>query len=877
MMRLSTTLALALLVACGDKEEPTDDTGDTTPPEEVDVDSDGFPADEDCNDEDGSINPDAEEICDGIDNNCNDEIDEGVTTTFYADTDGDGFGDEGVITEACTVPEGYVEDTTDCEDSDAAIYPGADEYCDAADNDCDGEVDEDDAIDAPTWYRDADADGYGDDSDTAIACSAPSGYVDVADDCDDDDDRFHPDAVEDDCTDKNDYNCDGSVGYADEDGDGFAACEECDDTDADINPDAIEVCDGADNDCDTETDEPDAVDAQTWYDDSDADGYGDGSLATVACDQPSGTVLDSTDCDDSDTNQNPGATEYCNSEDDDCDGDIDEDDAADVSDWYYDGDGDGFGDADSSVTTCDQPSDYVSNDTDCDDTDGDVNPGESEVCDEIDNNCDGSIDEDSAIDADTWYADTDEDSYGDPDSSTSACDQPSGYVADSTDCNDANNNINPDAEEVCDAADNNCDGVVDEDEAVDAPTWYADDDSDTYGDASSAVTRCSQPSGYVSDDEDCDDTSAAINPAATEVCDDVDNDCDGDIDDDDPTLDTSTASTWYSDVDGDGYGSSTFTLLRCDQPSNYVSDDTDCDDTDGDVYPGAPDEVYHDGVDQDCDDFDGYTLDDLSTGDLIITELMPNPAAVNDGDGEWFEIHNLSGLDIDVNGLEFADNASSDTVEDTLVIEADGYLVFAVDDDSSVNGGIDADFDWSGPALSNSGDQLSISYGSVIFDEIDYTSDQVDAGVSISLEPDYFAADANDYYPHWCDATSTYGDGDAGTPGSSNDSCGFTTSADDVQTLMDSYCTGCHGGSSPSASLGLEDVWFDTVGVSSGQTSSYNLVESGSSSSSYFYAKIIGDQSALGGYGNDMPPYGSGLSSSEMDLIETWIDEGAPQ
>ena len=100
-----------------------------------------------------------------------------------------------------------------------------------------------------------------------------------------------------------------------------------------------------------------------------------------------------------------------------------------------------------------------------------------------------------------------------------------GYVADDTDCDDSDDTINLDGIEVCDSVDNDCDGVIDP-----TSTWYRDDDADGYGDASTTSASCSQPAGYIADDTDCDDADADVNPAGTETCDSVDNDCDGSVD-----------------------------------------------------------------------------------------------------------------------------------------------------------------------------------------------------------------------------------------------------------------------------------------------------------------------------------------------------------
>ncbi|MCB9741803.1 MAG: putative metal-binding motif-containing protein [Alphaproteobacteria bacterium] len=282
----------------------------------------------DCDDANNTISPDADEVCDGVDNDCDGDVDDDdasvdLTTggEWYADGDGDGFGDPGAALQACAQPSGSVEDDTDCDDGDGAVNPDADEVCDLIDNDCDGEIDEDDATDALTWYADGDGDGYGVERYTTLACDQPSGYAATAGDCDDGDTAFHPGAEESDCADPNDYNCDGSVGYADLDEDGWAACEECDDSLAAVNPDAEEVCDGLDNDCDGTVDGPDAADAGTWNVDADGDGYGDPENLVQACEQPDDAVLDGSDCDDSDESIYPGATEIPeDGVDQDCDG-----------------------------------------------------------------------------------------------------------------------------------------------------------------------------------------------------------------------------------------------------------------------------------------------------------------------------------------------------------------------------------------------------------------------------------------------------------------------------------------------------------------------------------------------------------------------------
>ncbi|MFH1469957.1 MAG: putative metal-binding motif-containing protein [Pseudomonadota bacterium] len=609
------TFALPFLVASNCNEPKPDDTG----PSIVDADEDGYTSDQDCNDGDPTVHPDAEEECDGIDNDCDGEVDEDAGTPFYADADGDSFGDPDSVLNACEPPTGYVNNNTDCDDSDVHQYPGADEFCNGEDDDCDGETDED-PVDGGTWYADGDGDGFGVPGATAIACERPDGYSAEDTDCDDADATVYPGAdeycngVDDDCDgDIDEDTVDASTNwYADADGDGYGNpddiivqclrpdgyvhnADDCDDTDAAISPDGTEYCDGVDNDCDGDIDEPDAADAYTWYADTDGDTYGDPLASQNACTQPSGFVLDNTDCDDMDAAQFPGATEYCNGEDDDCDGDIDEDEAADVLTWYADTDADTYGDPAVSDIDCYQPTGFVADNTDCDDTDAAQYPGADEYCNGEDDDCDGDIDEDEAVDVATWYADTDADTYGDPAVSDIDCDQPTGFVADNTDCDDTDAAQHPGADEYCNGEDDDCDGDVDEDDAVDVLTWYADADADTYGDPMASDLDCYQPTGYVADGTDCDDTDPNQYPGADEYCNGEDDDCDGLVDEDE-ALDV---LTWYADTDADSYGDAAVTDIDCAQPTGFVADDTDCDDTDPAQYPGA--DEYCNGEDDDCD------------------------------------------------------------------------------------------------------------------------------------------------------------------------------------------------------------------------------------------------------------------------------------
>jgi hypothetical protein len=177
--------------------------------------------------------------------------------------------------------------------------------------------------------------------------------------------------------------------------------------------------------------------------------------------------------------------------------------------------------------SCSAPSGYVGNDSDCDDGDNTASPDATEVCDSVDNDCDGDVDEDDAADATTYFSDADGDGYGDENSESRACTLPSGTILVGGDCDDTDSSIHPAAAETCDGVDNNCDGDTDGSDSVGTSTWYVDADGDGYGDPGSAQNACYQPTGYASNYSDCDDGNYAVHPAATEICGDfLDNNCD---------------------------------------------------------------------------------------------------------------------------------------------------------------------------------------------------------------------------------------------------------------------------------------------------------------------------------------------------------------
>ena len=528
----------------------------------LDEDGDGYLQDEDCDDFDPQVFPEAVEICDAIDNNCNGLVDEGVTTTFYQDLDVDGFGNPDSTEEGCQPSEGFVQIGSDCDDSQNTVYPGANELCDGLDNDCDDLIDN--GI-GNTWYRDEDGDGFG--GAPEESCAQGEGYVDVAGDCDD--------------------------------------------ANATVYPNAEEICDGIDNDCDGLLDEGVGY---TFYTDVDGDGFGNAQEQIQSCEMLEGMVENGSDCDDLDTNINPEAQEFCDYVDNNCDGIQDEATALDALIFYLDSDGDGYGHTTQTQASCYLEVGLSDNNLDCDDTNNQIYPTQNEICDGLDNNCDEIIDDSSSLDAQNWYADSDSDGFGDALSSVLGCAAPLGTVANSADCDDVNSAIHPNAQEICDTLDNDCDGFVDSTDpsVTGEPTWYIDIDGDGYGGMGFNQVTCTAPSGYVDNDQDCNNTNGHVHPGADEFCNSVDDDCDGTIDE----ADALDALPWYVDSDADGYGAPQTEEYACFEPIGYTDNDEDCDDAIAQINPDSS-EIY-DLIDNDCD---GTIDEDLWLGSGLDGDL----------------------------------------------------------------------------------------------------------------------------------------------------------------------------------------------------------------------------------------------------------------
>ena len=714
-------LTLSLQSACGGAK-----TGD-------DADADGYAAEVDCDDGDAATHPGATEVWyDGADQDC------------------DGNDDDQDV-------DGYAQ-AVDCDDTDATIHPdageipgdGVDQDCDQVDgtsngDDLDGDgyaatVDCDDTnpevhpAATEIWYdgTDQDCDGNDDDQD------GDNYVVDV--DCDDTDPGSDPGAgeVPDDGRDQDCNGVDAVSGAPDTDEDGFAATVDCDDDNPNLHPDATEIWyDGIDQDCDGNDDDQDTDGYEEAADcddvnpsvhpgagevpddgiDQNCDGA-DATSETGFTDNDLDGVASTVDCNDGDPTVYPGATEaWYDGTDQDCDGNDD------------DQDGDGYPLA-----------------TDCDDGDPTVHPLAGEVpSDGIDQNCDGAD-----ATAESLSTDTDAD----------------GYAA-SVDCNDGDSSVHPGAEEVWyDGIDQDCDG----------------NDADQDGDGVARGT-------------DCDDTDATVFPGAGEVPGDgIDQDCSGadlpvadgdgdgyasgaDCNDTNASVHPGAVEVWYDGIDQDCDGSDD------DQDGDGILRARDCDDTRASVYPGAP-ETADDAIDQDCDGSDMVSADALTGGDLLVTEIMNKPLAVGDAYGEWIEVYNDSGVRVLLDGLTVTATVSgaSFTVEGDVEVPAGGYAVLAREGDTVINGGITPDFDYrSDFSLDNDAEILTLEAAGGLLDTVAYDDTAFfpdETGYAMSLDSGHRDATANDNGQYWCDAASTFGMGDAGTPGSANAACPGMTDGD---------------------------------------------------------------------------------------------------
>ena len=508
----------------------------------------------DCNDANSAVNVAAIEICNTIDDDCDTQIDEGVQNTYYADTDGDGYGgfEENA---ACTAPVGYVITNTDCNNSNASVYPGATEICNNIDDDCDTQIDE--GLSVASYFEDEDGDGYGAGV-AVVSCSQSAGYVTLNNDCDD--------------------------------------------SNEDINPASTETCNSFDDDCDNQIDEGLLI---TYYADLDGDGYGAGSATNAASIFAQGNSSVTIQTNQITISGSDGGSDnllfaIVN---------LTSSSSQTVTfNWQY-----------SSLDDAPEydPAYYQIN-------------GNQQILSALN----GGVDQSGLIqltlaqgDVLSFLVVTVDDSYGEADliitnltgsfnTTINTCSQPVGYVLTNTDCNNNSNTVYPGASEICgNNVDENCDGVdppcvilgctdvtacnynvlatISDSSCLYAIIYYGDFDGDGFGSTEEVFQSCEVPDGYVSNSLDCNDENEAINVTAVEVCNGIDDDCDTQIDEEVQTV-------YFIDIDGDTYGNSSVSILACMQPVGYTQDDTDCNDFDANVNPGAED-IAGNGIDENCD------------------------------------------------------------------------------------------------------------------------------------------------------------------------------------------------------------------------------------------------------------------------------------
>ncbi|GMV38827.1 MAG: hypothetical protein AMXMBFR64_05430 [Myxococcales bacterium] len=421
----------------------------------------------------------------------------------------------------------------------------APEACNGKDDDCDGATDEQDASGCLVWHMDGDGDGAGGTETRCLCAPQPPWTATQGGDCDDANPAAHPAGAE--VCGGGDEDCDGEVDEAgaggcvpyfrDDDGDTFGAGDplclcaasaphtalqagDCDDGDPDVKPTAPESCNGKDDDCDGQTDESGAIGCEARFLDEDGDGWG--TTAACVCDGGTHTALAGGDCDDGDDAIHPGATETCNTVDDDCDGVVDGPGAGGCELLYQDADGDGAGVTSSAACLCGPEGTHTATTGgDCDDGDEAVHPGAAETCEPGDEDCDGQVNEAGAVGCADRFPDADGDGFGATASVVCLCAPTVALpVSVGGDCDDEDAAVNPFAQELCWGGDEDCDGEVNEPGAFGCQPYWKDADGDGYGEVGQSQCLCTPDGDWTATaGGDCDDGDPTVLPGVVELCD----------------------------------------------------------------------------------------------------------------------------------------------------------------------------------------------------------------------------------------------------------------------------------------------------------------------------------------------------------------------
>ena len=637
----------------------------------------------DCIDTNAAVNPDALEVCNGLDDDCKDGADAGTCPEipYYCDKDIDGYESltpSGLCSSFNCVPSDCHDVAgDDCNDNNVLVNPGVEETCNGMDDDCSGEVDDGDACPLDIYYCDEDSDGFfsltASGSCSAFECTPAECQALAGEDCNDNNGAVNPlaaeicNGIDDNCKDGVDENdlCIETTYYCDVDDDGFTstevsgicggfsclpqACEvdpgtDCNDSRPLVNPDATEDCDTAyDDDCDGMVNDVDGLNCQDWFEDQDDDGFhADGAPSQCRCGPGDGYITQTPgDCDDGEATVHEGALEICDGLDNDCDDATDEDDICTTTTYYCDLDTD-LHVAVAASGACNTP-DCVPEGCetapgdDCDDDNPSVNPNAAEDCDTaFDDDCNGLSDEEDALHCTVFHRDLDEDGFGHLTDTKCLCQATHLYAVSpdgATDCNDNNLNIHPLANEACNGMDDNCDGQTDEGFVCPFVTYYCDLDEDGYeSEFLSGVCSayncvpagCSTQTG-----DDCNDNNPLLNPGVDEQCNGFDDNCNGAIDEDDicPPV------PFHCDLDGDGWVSSTLTgtcqTFDCIPVGCQAEAGLDCLDNEADIHPEAAETCN--GVDENC------------SGEIDEGGVCPETLFYCDKDGDMFVAQEVTG------------------------------------------------------------------------------------------------------------------------------------------------------------------------------------------------------------------------------------------